>query len=332
MAQRGRSGSAVRSHEPGYLAFLWRDKTAAAAAGLLLVMVSCAVLGPLLLADAATAQQLTLSNLPPFSLENGWQYLLGSDPLGRSVLARLIVAARTTLLIAVTAVTMAALVGTVIGTVAGHIGGWFESLVMRLADIVLSFPSLLLALIILYLLGSEPYVIVLVLGVTRIPVYLRTTRAQAREVKQLPYIDAARILGLRSWRIIGRHSVPAVVPTLMTLVTLELGLVMLIESSLTFLGIGVQPPAVSWGLMVAEGRGYLQSAWWLSFFPGAAISITVLAMNLVSNWARLVTDPRQRWRFDTSDVRVPGTAPASPGDPAQLADSAAGGQADRGRV
>lgn len=322
-AQRGRPGDAVHRREPGYLTFLWRDKTAAMAAGLLLVVVSCAVLGPLLLADAATAQRLTLSNLPPFGLENAWQYLLGSDQLGRSVLARLIVAARTTLLIAFTAVAMAAAVGTVTGTVAGHVGGGFESLMMRLADIVLSFPSLLLALITLYLLGSEPYVIVLVLGVTRMPVYLRTARAQAREVKQLPFIDAARILGLRSWRIIGRHSLPAVLPTLMTLVTLELGLVMLVESSLTFLGIGVQPPAVSWGLMVAEGRGYLQSAWWLSFFPGAAISITVLAMNLVSNWARLVTDPRQRWRFDTSDVRVPGVTPASPGDPAQLARSRA---------
>lgn len=295
--------------DPSYLTFLRRDRTAASAALVLLMVAASAVVGPLVLTDLATAQQLSKSNLAPFHLDEGWEYLLGSDPLGRSVLARLVVAARTTLLIAVSAVAIAAVIGTAIGVIAGHVGGWFESVVMRLADIVLSFPSLLLALIALYLLGSEPYVIVLVLGVTRIPVYLRTARAEARQVKQLPYIDAARILGLRSWQIIGRHSLPAVVPTLVTLATLELGLIMLIESSLTFLGIGVQPPAVSWGLMVAEGRGYLQSAWWLSLFPGLAISVTVLSMNVLANWVRLVTDPHQRWRFDTSDVRAAGILP-----------------------
>lgn len=295
---------------PSYLTFLRRDKAAAVAALLLLVIVTSAVIGPFLLTDLATAQQLSKSNLAPFHADQGWEYLLGSDPLGRSVLARLVIAARTSLLIAVSAVAMAAIIGTAVGVGAGHVGGWFESVVMRFADIVLSFPSLLLALIALYLLGSEPYVIVLVLGVTRIPVYLRTARVEARQVKQLPYIDAARILGLRSWQIIGRHSLPAVVPTLVTLATLELGLMMLIESSLTFLGIGVQPPAVSWGLMVAEGRGYLQSAWWLSLFPGLAISVTVLCMNVLANWVRLVTDPHQRWRFETSDIRAPGITSA----------------------
>jgi peptide/nickel transport system permease protein len=299
----------------GYLPLLWRDRAATAAAIWLALLFSVALVGPWLLGDLATTQHLRLSNLPPLSIGHGWEYVLGSDPLGRSVLARLVVAARTTLLIAVASVSVASVVGTFVGTVAGQLGGWIEAVIMRLADIVLSFPSLLLALIMLYLLGSEPYVIVLVLGITRVPVYLRTARARAREVKQLQYIEAARVLGLSGARILFRHSVPAVVPTAMTLVTLELGLVMLTESALTFLGIGVQPPDVTWGLMVAIGRGYLQSAWWLSFFPGLAISSTVLATNVVSNWARLASDPRQRWRFDTSTstANVAATTPQAAG-------------------
>lgn len=293
----------------GYLRLLLRDKAATVAATLLMLLVVTAIAVSPVLDDIASQQELMLSNAPPLSAEHGWQYLLGSDPLGRSVLARLVVAARTTLLIAVASVAVAAVVGTLIGTVAGHVGGWCEVVVMRIADVVLSFPSLLLALIVLYLLGSEPSVIVLVLGITRLPVYVRTARAQAREVKQHPYVDAARMLGLGGWRIVVRHSLPAVLPTVLTLVTLELGLVMLIESALTFLGIGVQPPSVSWGLMVADGRGYLQIAWWLSFFPGMAISLTVLAVNVVSNWARLATDPKQRWRFDTTTAMAPSTTP-----------------------
>ncbi len=291
--------AARRKAGESYLTLLRRDKVATVSASALFMLILAALLLPIPLGDLAVKQQLSLSNLPPLSTDEGWQYLLGSDPLGRSLLARLIIAARTTLLIAIPSVSLAAIVGTVVGTVAGHAGGWLEAVVMRLADVVLSFPSLLLALIILYLLGSEPYVIVLVLSVTRLPVYTRTARAQAREVERRPYVDAARVLGLRGRQIVVRHSLPAVLPTVMTLATLEFGLVMLIESSLTFLGIGVQPPSVSWGLMVADGRGYLETAWWLTFFPGLAISMTVLATNMVSNWARLATDPKQRWRFDT---------------------------------
>jgi peptide/nickel transport system permease protein len=161
----------------------------------------------------------------------------------------------------------------------------------------MSFPSLLLALIVLYIFGPDAALIVAVLSVARLPVYMRTARAHARGLRDLAYIEAARGLGLGRWRIIVRHAIPSVVPTALALVTVEIGLVMLIESSLTFLGIGVQPPAVSWGLLAADGRSYLQTAWWLSFFPGLAICLTVVAINLLSTWVRLVTDPRQRWRF-----------------------------------
>jgi peptide/nickel transport system permease protein len=288
-----------------YLRLLRRDLSATVAVAWLALVVLTALVGPALMGDVASQQQLQLSRLPPLSLDEGWAYVFGSDALGRSVLARLVVAARTTLLIAAGSVAAAATIGTLIGTVAGHVGGAVQTIAMRLADIILSFPSLLLALIMLYLFGSEPFVIVLVLGTTRIPVYLRTARAQAREVRELPYVEAAKALGLSGRRIITRHSLPAVLPTISTLVTLELGLVMLTESALTFLGIGVQPPDVTWGLMVADGRAYLETAWWLTFFPGMAISLTVLATNVVSNWARLVSDPKQRWRFETVAETAP---------------------------
>lgn len=262
----------------------------------LVVLVLVAVIAPIFISDLVTRQDLSNPTAAP-GFDHGFWGLLGTDSLGRSVLARVIVAARTTLLIAACAVSISAVVGSLIGTAIGYLGGWSETIVMRVADVIMSFPSLLLALIVLYVFGPQATLIVLVLAVTRLPVYLRTSRARAREIRALPYVEAARALGLSRWRIVARHGIPAVVPTTLTLVTVELGLVMLIESSLTFLGIGVQPPEVSWGLLAAEGRGHLQTGWWLSLFPGLAICLTVIAINIVSAWSRLASDPRQRWRF-----------------------------------
>lgn len=280
--------------------FVWTALRADAAATIslagLVVLVVVALIAPIFISDLVTRQDLSNPTAAP-GFDHGIWGLLGTDSLGRSVLARVIVAARTTLLIAACAVGISAVAGTLIGTAVGYLGGWTESIVMRVADVIMSFPSLLLALIVLYVFGPRATLIVLVLAITRLPVYLRTARARAREIRALPYVEAARALGLSRGRIIVRHGLPAVIPTTMALITVELGLVMLIESALTFLGIGVQPPAVSWGLLTAEGRGHLQTAWWLSFFPGLAICLTVIAINIVSSWSRLVADPRQRWRF-----------------------------------
>ncbi|MGW0865030.1 dipeptide/oligopeptide/nickel ABC transporter permease/ATP-binding protein [Streptomyces sp. NPDC002611] len=279
-----------------WFALLLRDRFACAAALLLLLVALSAVLGPLLAGDLATRQNLRAPGRPPFSLDHGWAFVLGSDSLGRPVAARLLAAAGTTLAVAVPAVLCSLVIGSVWGMWAGYHGGWRESVSLRVADVILSFPSLLLAVVVLYVFSPSAASIVLVLAVARIPVYLRTARAEAAELRSRLFMDAARTFGTGSWAAIRRHVAPSVLPTLLTVAALDFCFVMLAESSLSFLGIGIQPPDVSWGLMVAQGRQELQSAWWIALFPGLAIVVTTVSATVLASWARLTTDPGQRWR------------------------------------
>jgi peptide/nickel transport system permease protein len=210
--------------------------------------------------------------------------------------------------VAAGAVLLSALIGTTLGLIAGYRGGWVASIIMRLADILMSFPSLLLAVVVLYVLEPRVSNVVLVLAITRVPVYLRTVRAEVLEVRERMFVLAARVMGASPWRIIWRHILPVVVPTLITVATLDFAFIMLAESSLSFLGLGIQPPEISWGLMVADGRNYLSSAWWLAFWPGLAIMLTTTALNLLSNWVRIATDPKQRWRLEQSRKAAPANA------------------------
>jgi peptide/nickel transport system permease protein len=285
------------------LRMLRQDKLALAAASYLLVMIFCALFGPALLGEVATAVNLRARNAPPFSLDNGWLFVLGADALGRSILARLIVAAQNTLAVAAAAVATALLIGSAIGIVAGYAGRWVDNLVMRLADILMSFPSLLMAVVVLYVLEPRVANLVIVLAITRLPIYIRTTRAEVLEIRERMFVSAARVMGAGSLRIVLRHVAPITLPTVITIATIDFAFVMLAESSLSFLGIGIQPPEVTWGLMVAQGRNYLGSAWWLAFFPGLAIMLTTLALNLLSRWLRVATDPTQRWRLEIGGKR-----------------------------
>jgi peptide/nickel transport system permease protein len=213
------------------------------------------------------------------------------------MLARLIVACRTTLLVALPAVALSCIIGSLIGMWAGYHRGWRETTAMRVADVIMSFPSLLMAVVVLYVFSPSAANIVLVLAITRIPIYLRTARAESAELQSRLFVDAARTFGARSGAVIRRHVFPILLPTLLTVATLDFCYVMLAESSLSFLGIGIQPPEISWGLMVSQGRTYLQTAWWLSFFPGVAIVITTVSATVLAAWARIATDPAQRWRL-----------------------------------
>ncbi|PXW35736.1 UNVERIFIED_CONTAM: peptide/nickel transport system permease protein [Williamsia faeni] len=276
---------------------LLRDPMATVAAAILVFVLLVAAFGPWLVGDAAYDQNLDESNLPPFNLDTGFMNILGTDPLGRSMLARLIVACRTTMLVAVPAVLISCVIGSVIGMWAGYHRGWRETTAMRIADVMMSFPSLLLAVVVLYVFSPSAANIVLVLAFTRIPIYLRTARAESAELQSRIFVDAARTFGASSGSIIRRHVLPILLPTLLTVATLDFCFVMLAESSLSFLGIGIQPPEISWGLMVSQGRTYLQTAWWLSFFPGLAIVVTTVAATVLAAWARIATDPGQRWRL-----------------------------------
>jgi peptide/nickel transport system permease protein len=278
---------------------LLNDRAALVAAVWLGILGVCVLLGPELLGEAAAKMNLRARNLPPGSAEQGWLMILGTDALGRSMLARLVVATRNTLAVALTSVVLAMTIGGLLGLIAGYVGRGVGNLIMRLSDIIQSFPSLLLAVVVLYMLEPRVANLIIVLAVTRIPSYLRVTRAEVLEIRERVFVDAARALGGSRMHILRRHVAPVVAPTLLTILTVDFAIVMLAESGLSFLGIGIQPPEITWGLMVAQGRNYLNQAWWLAFFPGLAIMLATLAANILSNWLRIATDPVQRWRLET---------------------------------
>jgi len=274
------------------------DRFALVAFFFLVLMILAAALGPILLPEASVRMNLQMRNAPPLMLENGIAYILGGDSLGRPILPRLLVAARTTLSIAVAVVICSATIGAILGLLAGYYGRWLGTLIMRFADVVMSFPSLLLAVIVLYMLEPRAANVIIVLAITRMPVFIRVTRAEVLEIKERLFVEGARAAGASDLRIMAVHVMPIVVPTICTVASLDFANVMLNESSLSFLGIGVQPPDVTWGLMVASGRNFLTTAWWLAFWPGLAILLTALAANLLSNWLRIAMDPKLRWRLE----------------------------------
>jgi len=277
--------------------YLKRDRLALAAAMFLAILVLAALLGPWLAGDSATRLGLRHRNFAPFSLDAGWLYVLGADTLGRPILPRLVVGASNTLGIAAAAVLTSMLAGGLLGLVAGYSESWYSHVIQRGADIIMSFPSLLLALIVLYTLGPSVTNLVIVLAITRMPVYLRTARAEVLELRERMFVSAARAMGAGSVRIVLRHIAPLVVPTLITISAIDFATVILAESALSFLGLGIQPPEFTWGAMVANGRGYLSTAWWIAFWPGLAIMLTTLSLNILSSWARTAADPQQRWRL-----------------------------------
>tara|TARA_R110002051_G_C8769269_1_gene503238 strand:+ start:8913 stop:9848 length:936 start_codon:yes stop_codon:yes gene_type:complete len=280
------------------LRMLWNDKMAFFSVAFLLIVLFCALFGPFFLDDLATKQNLRGRNAPPFDFSTNWPFWLGGDALGRPLLARIIVAAQNTIFVAAGAVFFSLIIGASLGLIAGYTSKTLSQVIMRLADVIMAFPSLLLAVIVLFMLDSSVFNLVIVLAITRIPVYLRTARAETLEIRERMFVQAAKVMGASTPRIIFRHILPVVFPTLITIATLDFAFVMLAESALSFLGIGIQPPEITWGLMVSQGRPYLTTAWWLSFWPGLAIILTTMSLNLVSNWMRSALDPAQRWRLE----------------------------------
>lgn len=278
---------------------LRRDRYALVSLIFLLGILVLSLIGPSWLSDEARAMNLRARNAPPFSTGNGWLFFLGADALGRSLLARIIVATQNTILIAALAVLLSLLAGSVLGLIAGFKDGWVGVLLLRFADAVMSFPTMLLAVIFLYVVEPGIQNVIIVLAISRLPIYIRTVRAQVLEIKQRLFVQAAIATGASTARILFRHIAPMVLPTVVNLAALEMAFVMLVESGLSFLGIGIQSPEITWGLMVADGRNYLGSAWWLSFWPGLAIMLVALALNLLANWLRIAVDPAERWRLET---------------------------------
>ncbi|WP_426289800.1 ABC transporter permease (plasmid) [Ensifer adhaerens] len=268
----------------------------ASAAWLALILVLAFVVAPLVV-EQANHQTIGLRFFPPFQLDKGFAFFLGADSLGRPIMLQLIVGARTSVLIAIFAVGISATVGYAIGLVSGYFGGWVDNILLRIADIIHTVPSLLMALVVLFVLEPSILNLIIVLGITRIPVYLRTSRTQTMEVRERMFVEVARAMGASNWRIMTREIAPLVFPTIRTLAMLEVAAVILSAASLTFLGIGLQRPDVDWGMMVSDGRAYLKSAWFVAVFPGLVIVLTALSANILSNWLRAVEDPAQSTLF-----------------------------------
>ncbi|WP_218142580.1 ABC transporter permease [Tranquillimonas rosea] len=282
----------------GPLRLVFRDPLAACAVVFLIFIALCALVGPVVIGDLATTPNFRARNLAPFDASMGPAYFLGADTLGRSLAARLVVGAQNTLGIAAAAVMCSLFLGGTLGLVAGYARGIGSTLILRLADVIMSFPSLLLALIVLYSLGPSIPNLILVLAITRIPIYLRTMRAEVLEVRERMFVGAATALGASHARIVFRHIAPVVIPTMLTIGAIDFATVVLAESSLSFLGLGIQSPEFTWGSMVATGRGYLSTAWWVAFWPGLMILLTTLSLNILSSWWRTYADPHQRWRLE----------------------------------
>ncbi|MGE0225230.1 MAG: ABC transporter permease [Acetobacteraceae bacterium] len=261
---------------------------------LVALFVLAALLAPVIAPHDPAEQNFLASLAPPAWAEEGTlANLLGGDNLGRDILSRLIYGARLSLIIAVFAIALAGSVGVILGLIAGYVGGAIDSLIMRIVDAFLAMPFILMALGFVAALGPSVSNIILVMGITNWARYARLVRGEVLSVKSRDFVALARIAGQPRWRIGVRHILPNVANSIIVLATLDLGRVIILESSLSFLGLGVQPPDVSWGLMLADGRAYMTVAWWLTVMPGLAILFSVLSLNIFGDWLRDRLDPRQ---------------------------------------
>jgi peptide/nickel transport system permease protein len=274
---------------------LWGDKAGTLGAILVLIIVIAAILAPVIVPHDPTSQSLHDRLTPPFWYPDGSAtHILGTDDLGRDVLSRIIYGARTSIIIATIVVLLAGAFGVSMGLYAGYKGGRTDTIIMRIVDTQLAFPGLLLALIIITTLGASFALLVIILAIDGWMVYARMTRGIVLSAREKPYVEAAELVGCGHKRIIFRHILPNLLSPLITLAILEFARVVIAEAALSFIGIGIQPPQISWGLDVTNGRNYIFNAWWLVTFPGIAIAVTVLGLNLVASWLRIFSDPQER--------------------------------------
>ncbi|MDP3261742.1 MAG: ABC transporter permease [Tabrizicola sp.] len=257
---------------------------------LLTIIALIAILGPLILSpDAATAMDMTARRSPP-----SWKHPLGTDQLGRDLLFRVILGARTSLEIAVSAVLMSIVLGLPLGLISGYFGGRTDNILMRLVDTLLAFPALLLALTISAVLGPNVQNTIIAIGIAFTPFLARIIRGEALRVAQMPYVEAARASGTTDVMIMVRHVLPNILPAVIVQGTISLAFAILAEAGLSFLGLGTQPPAASWGLMIQASRDQLDIAPWTALVPGLAVALTVLALNMVGDVLRDILDPRSK--------------------------------------
>jgi peptide/nickel transport system permease protein len=269
------------------LRLVLRPSAMVSAVFLLLVIVA-AIIAPLIAPHDPNAISADLRKAPTRS------HLFGTDEVGRDVLSRVIYGARVSLRVGLIAIGIALIAGTLLGLIAGYKGGWADSLIMRLMDVMLAFPGFLLAIAIVAILGPGLYNVMIAVGIEAIPVYARTSRSSVLGMKEEEYVLGARAIGLGHSRILFRYILPNILAPLIVLATLGVGIAILSAAGLSYLGLGAQPPTAEWGAMLASARAFVRQAWWMSTFPGVAIMAVVLALNLFGDGLREILDPRVR--------------------------------------
>lgn len=252
-----------------------------------------AIFAPVLAPHDPTKLNLGKRLLPPFWITGSDPtFLLGTDQLGRDMLSRLIYGSRISVTVGVSAVLLSALIGITLGLLSGFFGGWVDTIISRALDSFMAIPFIVLALAVVSVLGPNLVNLIIVLGITGWVSFTRVVRGEVLSVRERDYVTAVRSIGQRTPQILARHILPNVAGSIIVLATLDVAVAIISESSLSFLGLGVQPPTVTWGLMLSDGREHLATSWWLATFPGLAISITVLGIIFLGDWLRELLDPR----------------------------------------
>lgn len=271
------------------LGLLARNPTAAISALVLLGIILMSIVDETLAPEGANEISVDDRLQPP-----SWSHPFGTDDLGRDIFSRVILGAGVSLRVGFLAVGIALVIGTLIGLLAGYYGRWVDDVLMRIMDMLFAFPAVLLAIAVLAVRGPGSGNTALAIGIVYIPIFARVTRASVLGVREEVYVRASRSVGASDFRLLTRHVLPNAAPPIIVQTSVSLAFAVLAEAALSFLGLGTQPPNPSWGLMLAEGRGFIDIAWWLAFFPGMAIFLTVLCFNLLGDGLRDVLDPRQR--------------------------------------
>ena len=272
-----------------------RDRLAIAAAAGVVLFVAMALLAPWLAPHDPYDTDLLRRLQPPAWMEGGdWSYVLGCDSLGRDIVSRIIYGARISIFIGVVVVLLATLVGTLAGLAAGYLGGAVDAVISRIVDVLLGFPYLIFAIGLMGMMGPGLQNIILALVYKEWTISCRVVRGETLATRELEYIEAARAVGASRTHIMLREILPNIMSPLIVVATTRMATIIILEASLSFLGLGMQPPLASWGSMVADGRSFLSDAWWVGTFPGLAIFLLVLAINLASQGLRDAFDPRLR--------------------------------------
>ena len=272
---------------------IFKKKTAVFGLLIILIVLAMAALAPLVALHDPEKVDLGLRLLPPVGMDGGQiAYPLGTDSLGRDVFSRIVYGSQKSLLVSFSATLLSTVIGVTLGMFAGYFGGYIDATIGKLADIQLAFPMILLAIAVIAVLGTSTVNLIIVFGITNWVVYAKVSRGAVLSFKEKEFVEAARAIGAGNLRIMALHIFPNIFPSIVVITTLSLASTIISESSLSFLGFGVPPPHPTWGGMLSEGRQYIYDGWWVATFPGLAISLTVLGVNLFGDGLRDAYDPK----------------------------------------